>query len=195
MSKFSESHRSGPIQVARIFLSAALLSCILASAFPAAAVASGPMCTLACCEGRAPHAAGSCMNGSCHTGLLGKSESLHFHTQRVVLKAERLCGLLRITSANGFRPTISRIQFHDVLRQPAEVSAASVGKACGTDCGSFCVSSFSNRNRQRSDAALASLKTPRPSLSEIRLRAESCSFRNLTAQYRQSAPRGPPSSS
>jgi hypothetical protein len=195
MSKFSESQRPRPIQVARIFLSAALLACVLASVFPAAAVASGPMCTLACCEGRAPHAAGSCMNGSCHTGLLGKSESLHFHTQKVVLKAERLCGLLRITSANSFRQRISRIQFDEASRQPARVSSASLGNACEPDCGRFCVSSFSNRNRPRSHAALASFNSPRPSLSEIRLRAESCSFQNLSAQYRQSAPRGPPQSS
>jgi hypothetical protein len=195
MSKLSEPQRPGPIRVARIFLSATVLICILASVVPVAAVASGSMCTLACCEGHAPHAAGSCMNGSCHTGLLGKPESLHFHTQKVALKAERLCGLLRITSANSFRQGISRIQFDDISRQPAKVSPASLGNVCEPDCGSFCVSSFSNRNRQRSQAALASFNSPRPSLSEIRLRTESCSFRNLTAQYRQSAPRGPPPSS
>jgi hypothetical protein len=192
MSKFSEPSRSRAIQVARIFLSAALLACILASVFPAAAVASGPMCMLACCEGRAPHAAGSCMNGSCHTGLLERSKNLHLHTENVV-SVGHLCGLLRITSANSFSQKISRVQFDGILSQPLRVSPSSFGKSCEPNCGGLCVSGFSNRHRNQ--APLTAFNSRRPSLSEISLPSDSRFFRNLVARYRQSVPRGPPSSS
>src|SRR5690349_10464722 len=52
--------------VVRTVLAVSLLLAFLASSFPLTTIASGPMCTLACCAGRPPHAAGSCMNGSCH---------------------------------------------------------------------------------------------------------------------------------
>lgn len=84
------------IRIARALLGAMLFFSVLASSFPLATLASGPMCTLACCAGRAPHAAGSCMNGSCHAFLTGHTKKIHIHHEAPTEQAEQLCGLSRL---------------------------------------------------------------------------------------------------
>ncbi|PYS23280.1 MAG: hypothetical protein DMF72_09985 [Acidobacteria bacterium] len=58
-----------------------------------ASVSAGNICTLACCAGRATHAAGSCMNGTCHTFLTGRSKTPTIHVPLPVHESEKLCGL------------------------------------------------------------------------------------------------------
>ena len=77
-----QSSRSPLVWVSRLLVGATLLLSLLASSFPLGTLASGPMCTLACCAGRAPHAAGSCMNGSCHAFLTGHPNKGHIHHER-----------------------------------------------------------------------------------------------------------------
>src|SRR5437773_12232223 len=85
------------IRVARAVLGATLLFSILTSSFPLATLASGPMCTLACCAGPSAHVAGSCMNGSCHAFLTGHTKKIHAHHEAPTEKTEELCGLSRLT--------------------------------------------------------------------------------------------------
>src|ERR1700687_1161307 len=90
------SRRSTPRAAPRIVLAAALLLALVSSTFPVAALASAPMCHLACCAGRAPHAAGSCMNGSCHAFLTGHTKKIHIHHEAPTEQTEQLCGLSRL---------------------------------------------------------------------------------------------------
>ena len=94
--KNKEKLRSTLSRVSRVILGAMLLVAILSANIPSSVIASGPMCTLACCAGRAPHAAGSCMNGSCHAFLAGHNQKPHIHQTRVRV-AEQVCGLSRAT--------------------------------------------------------------------------------------------------
>jgi hypothetical protein len=102
---------------------ATLLLSILWANIPTASLASGPMCNLACCAGRAPHAAGSCMNGSCHAFLMGRAETSKIHVHLPVHESEQLCGLPRRTTRNS---VVS-------LRGSTELTlAASSGRSRGT---------------------------------------------------------------
>src|SRR4051794_5140490 len=84
--------------IARVFLATILLLGFVASTLPLESIASGPLCTLSCCAGRAPHAAGSCMNGSCHA-FLGKDSSHHRAPVGTQVN-EQLCGLARAVRRN-----------------------------------------------------------------------------------------------
>jgi hypothetical protein len=184
-------------RVARIILAGTLLFGILASALPLTTIASGPMCTLACCASRAPHAAGSCMNGSCHANLLIRSKPTHSHHQLLAPESERLCGLPRLTARMS--PSSLRVVAmarstqgsRNDTQDQANLSASTIGKRCQPDCGS-CASGFANPNRQRNPAALAYAIRPRPP-SSIRLAdVEASLTRKLSALCRQCAPRAPP---
>src|SRR5437660_6780439 len=76
---------------ARLILAVLLLAGLASTAAPLITNASGTLCKLSCCAGRAPHAAGSCMNGACHT-FLRKSQSGRLHVRPQV---EHYCGLPR----------------------------------------------------------------------------------------------------
>src|SRR6266849_4998525 len=82
---------------ARAILGAILMLGLLSGSLPFASVSSAPVCKLACCVGRPPHAAGSCMSGSCHTGLvLHPATSNHAYEHIRKDRAEPLCGAAKI---------------------------------------------------------------------------------------------------
>lgn len=187
---------SRPSTVARILVTALLLAAFLASVLPLTTLASGPMCNLACCAGRAPHAAGSCMSGSCYAVLSTRSKT-HSH-RRIIQPAERLCGL-SVTKSLIKRSTViaakeAAQRSHDRERSEASLVATSLGKPCESDCGTCSVSSFSSRNRERSVAALAHADKPRPPSSVGRFGANSSPRPQRAGLYNRSIPRGPPSS-
>jgi hypothetical protein len=193
-------------RVARVLLGSTLLLSILSVNIPSAVIASGPMCNLACCAGRAPHAAGSCMNGSCHAFLGGHNQKLHLHHETRVEPAEQLCGLSPLTQNATrlvFRPRVTRKSSppdsqhsHGTSKTDPEhgsLSSGAVTTPCQPECGS-CASGFTNSNRQRDPAALAYADRPRPPSGAGRLSLDYPLTQKLSALRQRGAPRGPPAS-
>jgi hypothetical protein len=197
--------RLTPGRITRTILATLLLTTLLWNIVPVATIASGPMCTLACCAGRAPHAAGSCMTGSCH-GVLAHNRKVHVHTE-ASSPTVLLCGLSRLPMSANRLPSRSRLavlsdfgaRAHSDLSRDASktfpdqasIATAVLTKPCQPDCGS-CGTTFTNSNRQRNAAALAYANRPRPP-SSVRLgTVHDTPPRKLNALCRRGAPRGPP---
>jgi hypothetical protein len=192
---------STAIRVARVILWSTLLLSILWANIPSSVFASGPMCTLACCAGRAPHAAGSCMNGSCHAFLNGRAKTSKIHLQLPVHQSEQLCGLPRRATRNSavvlrgstaLTLAASSEQSHGSrARDAPSVSTSTLGKPCQPDCGTGAFSS-SSQSRTRDTGAISHADKPRPP-STARLEHSSLSrAKTLDASCRRSRPRGPP---
>ena len=206
MSKLNrQSLRSTAMHVARVILGSTLLLSILSANLPSAAIASGPMCNLACCAGRLPHAAGSCMNGSCHAVLVFNRQKIHVHHEARGRSAEQLCGLPRLR-INASRLPLNKIVKFDFgssttsdhsrgtsksAPDQASLSSAVLTKTCQSDCGS-CASGFTNLSRQRNTAALAYADRPRPPSVLGRGDIDYGLTRTIPALCRRGAPRGPP---
>jgi hypothetical protein len=202
----SEFSQRGFLRVARVILGATILLSILWANIPTAALASGPMCNLACCAGRAPHAAGSCMNGSCHAFLNAPSKKAHLHHEATTEQGEELCGLSRLKMKFGRLPIVKTVTVNSVSEsdgaapsrtssaaQQASLSTTALTKPCQSDCGS-CVSGFTSSNRQRNAAALAYADRPRPPSGVGLGNADYAPTQILSAMCRRGVPRGPPSS-
>jgi hypothetical protein len=185
----------------RVILGAILSLGILSANIPASAVASAPMCTLPCCAGRAPHAAGSCMNGSCHAFLKGRVRSAHVHRQLPLQQPEQLCGPL---------PSIARATAKSLRKSPtltvgdsseqsgtsrsheaASLSTSNIGKPCQPDCGTGIFSS-SSQSRSRDTGAISHADKPRPpTITQADHSSLNCAMA-LDTLCRRSRPRGPP---
>ena len=184
------STRSTLVRTARFVFVLMLLAACLSTSVPLLASASGSMCELACCAGRAPHAAGSCMNGSCHAPIPSRSKA-SLRERRIASQPEHLCSAPRrieTKSSARIRPsqTLSRTNSNQM-----SLSAASLSRPCQPEC-SGCSSSFTNSNKQRSAATISLPGSPRPP-PDVRL-ADLAYLRSriLDALCRQCAPRGPP---
>jgi len=182
------------MRITRTFLTVALLSVFLAGSVPVMTLASGPMCTLACCAGRPPHAAGSCMNGSCHANL-SRGKSGHVHHQPVIYETEQLCGMqhraarfakLRVTSIVSAGQESGRSGGNQ-----NSVTASTLGKPCQPDCGS-CAPGSANSNRKRDAATLAFATQPRSLNGARRAVVDGNLTRNFDSLCSQCSPRGPP---
>jgi hypothetical protein len=172
---------------ARLGLAVLLLIGFLANLAPLAPVSAGSMCTLECCAGRAPHAAGSCMDGSCQAVF-----STHkTRTAHRVIQGDKLCGLNRAVATKiAGRITIDRAP-RPAKSDPAAILAAAFVNPCQPD-GGGCASGFANSNRQRNAAAIADTDRPRGPMA---IRLSNLGYHRsqlLDALCRQGAPRGPP---
>src|SRR4051794_28814909 len=67
-----------------------LIAGFISTAAPIASVSAGNTCALACCAGRAPHPAGSCMDGTCQAAIRLRNKSSRLHVYAPV--ADKLCG-------------------------------------------------------------------------------------------------------
>jgi hypothetical protein len=185
------STRSTVVRTARSVFALMLLIACLSTSVSLIASASAPrsMGELACCAGRAPHAAGSCLNGSCHAVLPKRSRAPH-GVGRIVPRPEQLCGAPRrieTKSSARIRPTQTLSQ---TASDHKHLSGVSLTKPCQPECGG-CPSGFTNSNQQRS-AATISRPGPRPP-PDVRLADLTyLKSRILDALCRQCAPRGPP---
>jgi len=204
MSKYSQTLHKTPMLVARTILAALLLLTLLSAAIPLTTIASGPMCKLACCAGRAPHAAGSCMNGSCHEFLMGCPKTPKVHLQLPVHESEQLCGLPRSTTRISVVPlrgstaptlvTSSERSRGSRALDAALVSMSTVGNPCQPDCGSGTIGS-SGQSRPRDSGAISYADKPRPPSTSRHERSAFSGAKALEALCRHSRPRGPPISS
>jgi hypothetical protein len=181
----------------------ALLLVLLSSNVPFASLASTPTCTLSCCAGMLPHAAGSCMGGSCHAGFL--TNDRHGHSAHAAPEAEVLCGLPRQLTAGVLASRLVLAVYADTPSEsnsntgvdaqgkgnPEQAQLAALSKPCQPDCGG-CGSGFTNSNSRRNPSAIAHPAQPRPT-SDLRFAdAANHRVRRLTALVRQGSPRGPP---
>ena len=174
---------------ARLGFAGVLLIGFLSSIAPLAPVSASSMCTLECCAGRAPHAAGSCMKGSCHAVLsTHKTATAHRVTQA---QGDKLCGPNRAVATKIVRRiSVDRAPW-PARSDPATISAAAFVKPCQPDCDG-CASGFANSNRHRYSAAITDADRPRgPTVIRLSNPGYDRS-RILEALCRQCAPRGPP---
>lgn len=158
-----------------------LLTGILASILPLETLASGQMCTLACCAGRAPHAAGSCMDGSCHA-VFKRTDHNHRSKKQV---ADQLCG----------QPSFSRhrLSQHSAQTESKQnsISVCAMGRPCDLDCGGAVFIS-STQSRPRQFSTVADKKKPRaPTPARSGCYVES-RFKTVDGFGKQVSPRGPP---
>src|SRR5947207_8718754 len=87
--------RVDALLAARAILAVMLLLSLLSGCFAFALASSAPLCRLACCAGRPPHAADSCLGGSCHAVIAGAKTKTRRALQQ---QSDRLCGLSGVAS-------------------------------------------------------------------------------------------------
>ena len=164
-----------PGAAARMMIAALLAAAFMCAALPLASVSAGNVCRLECCAARAPHAAGSCMNGTCHASL-----NLHKHEpHRSSVAPDEFCGL-RIL-AKRLRYTAKSID------TPATTeSVVTLTRPCDADCGSCAVSSISAKDK------ITITDTYRLQPSRTRWSIESHLVSSHEVSQRQYSPRGPP---
>ena len=203
---------------ARAILAITLLLMLVAGSITWPAAASGPLCTLACCAGKAPHAAGSCMQGSCQSGVAAhhpahqrSSHAQHHHEHQPAEESDPSSALPgAIASVGGSEiddvPTIDATSYdasagHGWQTETAEgaadrssapgMSATFLSKPCEADCGA-CAPGFGASKRPRSAATLEGASHAKP-LSPINSLVGTRSVTHIrSALGRQSIPRGPP---
>jgi hypothetical protein len=161
----------------------------LSTSVPLIASASGSMCERPCCAGRAPHAANSCLNGSCHAAITHSKTS--DHAGRIASRPEHLCGAPRrieTKSSGRIRPVQ---QFSRTSADQTSLSPASVMRPCQPECGG-CSASSTNSN-QRHSATIASAERPRPP-SDVRLADLAYRSSQILSVFCRQSPRGPPRS-
>jgi hypothetical protein len=178
-------------RVARVTLAMALLAALLACIFPLEAVATGQTCALACCAGRAPHAAGSCMNGSCHA-VLSKT-SAHSHSPQRKQVVAQLCGAARLLQRLESSKSSKTVSGPPAKNESTErqLSSNTIHTPCQPDCGS-CASGLAGSDSKRNVALSAHAQPPSPLFDVRQLAARSALSQTLHALCRQCAPRAPP---
>ena len=185
--------------IARSVLAAALSLAFFGGSFQLAQSASGSLCTLTCCAGRAPHAAGSCMNGSCRAVLkISRHDHAHVYNQT----SDQFCGVERIATRKSslLRLTVSRdlssandAQDRSKQNTNPATTVAGVTKPCDPTCGAG-LSMSSTQTRSRDSAATAFADKPRPP-TQSQIPGASFTFKKiLNGFWRERSPRGPPSS-
>jgi len=170
--------------VTRVFLATMLLLGLLGGVLPLETMASGPTCALACCAARAPHAAGSCLNHSCHA----------VRTTREQLRArvtESLCGSTLVARQLSRKRTYPITFFAESQPStPAQLYSSTVSKTCSSDYGSC--AGYENTVRQRNVALTAHAQQPEPLGAIQQLDARLALNEKRNALCRQCAPRAPP---
>jgi len=171
-------------------LAVMLLFAFLCSIAPLASVSAGSRCRLECCAGRAPHAAGSCMDGACEAPLRTRSKTARNHHAKRN-HTEQFCGLSHAVLVKNLTRRRANYGPPQIGSDQTGAAAAAFVRPCQPNCGP-CASGFTNPNRQKNSAAIADAVRP--------LRPTAIHFSNsgyhltqiLKALCRQCGPRGPP---
>jgi hypothetical protein len=184
------SKRFKPVNTAKVALAVALLFAFLSSIAPLASVSAGSACQLECCAGRAPHAAGSCMEGLCQAAIPRHGKAAKTRPAKRV-QTEPLCGLAHKVVLKRFAQMRSGSAQSPIRSGQTNASAAAFVKPCQPDCGGG-AAGFRNSNRQRHSAVIADAERPRgPTALHLSDFARH-RIQILEALCRQSSPRGPP---
>lgn len=202
--------------VPRILVAVVLMLALLCGIAPLSSVSAGHLCTMQCCAGLAPHAAGSChmdmsMNGKGAGGdtpkpepdeLCGLPDSNTGLIKRVSAgvmameaSTESSLDLDGVTIDASEHCTTSEQSegaspFHSDTSQPASIAAQSFSKPCPLECGTGVLSSGVRPSRH-SDA-LANNARPRPPTLVRKYRHLDSNFSTSSAHCKQLGPRGPP---
>jgi hypothetical protein len=169
------SKQSG--NVARIALAIALAAAFVCAALPLASVSASNACHLECCAARAPHAAGSCLNGSCHAAIGPHQKKSGRSIQ--LAPAEEFCGLKRLAISTAYRPIPTGLN-------ASQSTVATVTAPCDAGCGSFAAGSVSAKDKIAT-VARYQLQPLSADWSTDSGRISSDQF-----SHRQYSPRGPP---
>jgi hypothetical protein len=171
-------------------LASLLLAGLLASLFPLETLATGQMCNLACCAGRAPHAAGSCMDGSCYAAL--KKHSTHNRSFQRRQVAEQFCGLSRFARKPASRKSDQAVEVSSTKNESesTRLSSSTISKPCLPNCGSC--GSGSAATDFRNHAVMARRQQSRPLAATGLSDVSSAVSLTIKTLLRQSAPRAPP---
>lgn len=184
------SRRFKIISTAKLMLAVMLLVGFLCSVAPLAPVSAGSMCRLECCAGRAPHAAGSCMDGACESPQRTRPKAAGNRQAKRAYR-EQFCGLSHAVVLKD----LARIRANHALRQVGSdqtgASATAFVKPCQPNCGP-CASGFTNPNRQKNSAAIADTVRPRGPIAIHFSNSGYHLTQILKARCRQCGPRGPP---
>ncbi|HEV7684179.1 MAG TPA: hypothetical protein VGO68_18835 [Pyrinomonadaceae bacterium] len=196
---------------ARALLAVMLLLVLVAGSIVWPAAASGSLCTMASCAGQVPHAAGSCLHGSCGSGVnTGNADAKHSHhhqEQQPIQPADSgvpqaFTGAMASAMGSDMAqvPTIDASEVSadhnaqvETKSQSAghSISASAMSAPCQPGCGA-CTSGVSASKRSRDTAApVSSNKAQRPSSIKLAIGTYS-PVRPRSNFYRQVAPRGPP---
>jgi hypothetical protein len=196
----ARSSRFSSILTAKAILLALLLGAVLSVSVPVASVSADSICRLACCAGRAPHAAGFCTHGSCSSPVLPRRGN-HAH-RKAAQKSETLCGLPRradlILRPTHTVPTFGTNSFSDSgtannvsgnESDRAQISAALATKSCPPDC-SGCASGLNRRQRNSAGVTHAERLRPPSHVGFVDLCQHLAQTRD--GLFRCGPPRGPP---
>ena len=169
-------------RVSGIAIALLLAAIFLSSVAPIASVSAGNICKLACCAGRAPHAAGSCMNGTCHAAI-----QLRKRTNRLATEpTEKLCGLKTFKARTLVPPQTPRSE-----SQPSSFQVSMLVRPCQPDCGAVPLPSASQR-RPRETAELSFANGVRPPFALHSLTAQNIFTPPRHPLRSQASPRAPP---
>jgi hypothetical protein len=173
-----------------VLLASVLLAGLLASIFPLETLATGRTCSLACCAGRTPHAAGSCMDGACHAALKKHSSQIHSSHPKEI--TEQLCGLARFARILKSRERSETIEVSSQQNESGttQLSSTTITKPCAPDCGS-CGAGFASADF-RNHAVITRREQSRPLVGPGSGRASFAQLLTQKTLIRQSAPRAPP---
>jgi hypothetical protein len=194
------------VSATRVVLGVVLLFACLSSVVPLASVSAGSMCRLACCVGKAPHAAGSCMGGFCLAALRKHAASTGDQAKRNQAAPQVKPDQAEPETDQEEHSCDHHAQPKPVVHRPepappvpdqpqnkameTTVSAATpLGMPCQFDCGSAV---SANSNRQQDSATLADgVRLGAPTA----IHSSNSDYRGAQireALWRQGAPRGPP---
>src|SRR5678815_2336058 len=125
--------KTGLVSIAARFVIALVLLCaLLASGVTLPEASAGHLCAMACCTGKAPHEAGSCMHESCDIVV----------EIQPVEEAEPLCGA-HVSSHNDLKPPVvnkslvsTDFSGHLTTREHGEPGTYihAIRKPCPPDC-------------------------------------------------------------
>ena len=163
---------------ARVIIAILLLAAFVCVAVPLASVSAGNVCRLECCAARAAHAAGSCMNGTCHAAIQIHKTKLRRSTE-FAPAVDEFCGLKRLAKHSSYRAVSTDA--------PAtQQSVATLGRPCDADCGSCAVGSLSAKGKIAIAAAY------RLQLVGTRRSIDSKRIASVEIFHDRYSPRGPP---
>jgi hypothetical protein len=176
-------NRKYRLRLPLVFCTRAMVALALVAAFACAAIplasASGNVCKLECCAGRATHAAGSCMNGTCHAAIKLQRKTIR---RTLTPPADELCGLKSV--AQRFQVTAIPASH---TSPDAQQSFSTVGQRCEPNCGSCSAGS----NAFKDKTVAAALRHARPLIALSPVNSRPTALRD--AQTLEYSPRGPPS--
>jgi hypothetical protein len=181
-----------------------LLVSVLSNLAPLSSASGNHICALACCAGKPPHEAGSCMTNACGTELPLQKE--------VVPDDDPICDPRNASAHAGMQMGETAKDQHASRQQAIvtefdftasdqlkggpgsapSIEAATFSKPCPPDCGGAATSSSGGRNKRYDSRALSFTELPRPPSVNTLLHFLSSQYSKLELICRQSPPRGPP---